>query len=128
MSKFLPWLMLMLLANCSNYKNDFECKIGQGVNCISVSKINNMVDSGTFNQLSNPLANNKIKKQTIKIANKVPFPLVLPKDLHNSMVQRTADLTLRIWVAPYVSDKDGYIEAQYVHEVLEKSTWVEQME
>ena len=127
MQKLLITIMVTLLAACSSYNSGFECKAGKGINCTSVSKINNMVDSGNFNEgEKNPASKNKIKKETIKVANKIPFPLVLPNDLHHVEVQRIPETTLRIWVAPYVSAKDGYIEAQYVHEVLEKSSWVEQ--
>lgn len=127
MQKLLITIMVTLLTACSSYNSGFECKAGKGINCTSVSKINNMVDSGNFNEgEKNPASKNKIKKETIKVANKIPFPLVLPNDLHHVEVQRIPETTLRIWVAPYVSSQDGYIEAQYVHEVLEKSSWVEQ--
>lgn len=128
MQKLLIIIVIALLSGCSNYNDAFECKVGKGVNCISVSKINSMVDSGTFNETNSNLAvNKKIKKETIKVANKVPFPMVLPQDFHNSIVQRIPETTLRIWVAPYISAQDGYIEAQYVHEVLEKGAWMEQI-
>lgn len=126
MLKKLSCLIVILVSSCSSYNSGFECKADKGINCTSVSKINNMVDSGTFNQSTDNVSKNKIKKETIRVANKIPFPLVLPNDLHHVAVQRIPETTLRIWVAPYVSSKDGYIEAQYVHEVLEKSSWVEQ--
>lgn len=125
MQQLLTLVAIILLIGCSNYNNAFDCKAGEGVNCTSVSKINTMVDIGAFNGAEPPAANKKIKKETIKIANKIPFPMILPSDFHNSIVQRMPETTLRIWVAPYVSAQDGYIEAQYVHEVLEKSAWVE---
>lgn len=128
MQKLLIIIVIALLSGCSNYNDAFECKVGKGVNCTSVSKINSMVDSGTFNEANSNLAvNKKVKKETIKVANKVPFPMILPQDFHNSIVQRIPETTLRIWVAPYISGQDGYIEAQYVHEVLEKSAWMEQI-
>lgn len=117
-------IVIALLSGCSSYNNTFECKVGKGINCTAVSKINRMVDSGAFN--NNLENNNKVKKETIKVANKMPFPIVLPGDFHHSIVQRMPETTLRIWVAPYVSAQDGYIEAQYVHEVVEKGAWVEQ--
>lgn len=129
MQKLLTLITITLLAGCSSYNNAFECKVGKGVNCTSVSKINKMVDRGAFNGAEVPASsasNKQIKKEIIKVANKTPFPIVLPNNFHNSIVQRMPETTLRIWVAPYVSAQDGYIEAQYVHEVLEKSAWVEQ--
>jgi type IV conjugative transfer system lipoprotein TraV len=103
-------VIIALLSGCSSYNNAFECKLGKGVNCTSVSKINSMVDSGAFNDSEKHASNNKIKKETIKVANKTPFPMVLPSDFHNSIVQRMPETTLRIWVAPYVSAQDGYID------------------
>ncbi len=125
MQKLLITIVIILLSGCSSYNNAFECKVGKGVNCTSVSKINNMVDSGIFSEAEENSAKKQIKKETIKIA-KIPFPLVLPNDWNHSIVQRIPETTLRIWVAPYVSSQDGYIEAQYVHKVLEKGAWVEQ--
>ena len=133
MLKILPCLILMLLSSCSNYNSAFECKLGTGVNCVSVSKINHMVDDGSLNKIEANSSvfvpgNYKVKKEIIKVAQQIPFPLVLPNNLHNSNVARIPETTLRIWVAPYVSAKDGYIEAQYVHEILEKGAWMEQRE
>lgn len=126
MQRLLIMLVIALLSGCSSYNNAFECKLGKGVNCTSVSKINSMVDSGAFNGSETHASNKKTKKETIKVANKTPFPMVLPSNFHNSIVQRMPETTLRIWVAPYVSAQDVYIEAQYVHEVLEKGAWMEQ--
>jgi hypothetical protein len=83
-----------------------------------------MVDSGTFNDAGNLLAT-KVKKETIKVANKMPFPMIIANNLHHTIVQRIPETTLRIWVAPYVSMQDGYIEAQYVHEILQPGAWRE---
>lgn len=115
---------VILLAGCSNYDNLFQCKLGKGVNCTSVSNINRMVDSDTFNDAGNLLAT-KVKKETIKVANKTPFPMIIANNLHHTIVHRIPETTLRIWVAPYVSMQDGYIEAQYVHEILEPGAWRE---
>ena len=125
MLKILPYLLFMLLPSCSNYNSAFECKLGKGVNCTSVSQINNMVDLGSLNAVEDQSSKFKVKKEIIKVAQKTQFPLVLPNNLHNSSVIRIPETTLRIWVAPYVSAQDGYIEAQYVHKVLEKSAWME---
>ena len=125
MLKILPCLIIICLSGCSSYNNAFECKVGKGVNCTSVSHINQMLDSGTLNEFQDNTKLIKVKRQIIKVSDKTPFPMILPTDLHNSVVERIPETTLRIWVAPYVSAKDGYIEAQYVHEVLEKGSWVE---
>ena len=126
MQKILVILILTLLSSCSSYNNAFECKVGKGINCTSVSKINTMVDLGTLDGSLENTSPQNVKKETIRLANNIPFPYVLPHNLHNSMVERIPETTLKIWVAPYVSATDGYIEAQYVHEVLAKGAWVDQ--
>ena len=124
MHKLLITLMFISLTGCASYNNSFECKPGQGVSCTSVSKINAMVDRGELNDTAS--SGKKIKKQTIRVKNKTPFPTILPNNFHDSVVERAPETTLRIWLAPYVSASDGYIEAQYIHEVLEPGAWVEQ--
>ena len=71
--------MVTLLAACSSYNSGFECKAGKGINCTSVSKINNMVDSGNFNEgEKNPASKNKIKKEmeANKLFGNNPFSFV----------------------------------------------------
>lgn len=124
--KKLLLVMLAILSGCSNYSGSFACKPSKGVSCTSVSKINSMVDRGAFNQSSLDGHNKKLKKETINVKNKTPFPMVLPHNIHHSIVQRVPETTLRIWVAPYVNDSEGYIDATYLHEVLESGAWLEQ--
>jgi type IV conjugative transfer system lipoprotein TraV len=124
--KLLIIVTLAILAGCSSYGGSFACKPSKGVGCTSVSKINSMVDRGVFKQGSLNEQHKKLNKETINVKNKTPFPMVLPHNIHNSIVQRGPETTLRIWVAPYVNDSDGYVDATYVHEVLEPGSWLEQ--
>ncbi len=126
MQKLLIIVTFTLLSGCSSYSGSFACKPGKGIDCTSVSKINSMVDRGAFNEGSLIEQHKKLKKETINVKNKIPFPMVLPNNIHNSIIQMAPETTLRIWVAPYVNDSDGYIDATYVHEVLEPGSWVEQ--
>jgi hypothetical protein len=124
MHKFIPIILLFNLIGCASYNSSFECKPCKGIACTSVSRINSRVDRG--NLAANKTK--KVKKETIKIPNKIPFPITSTNNLPQMKVARIPETTMRIWIAPFVSEHDGYIEAQYVHEVVEKSSWCDERE
>lgn len=42
--KRLSLLTLFALTGCSHYSSDFDCPRGEGVECASISKVNQMID------------------------------------------------------------------------------------
>lgn len=40
----------LLLTGCSSYNNDFDCPIGSGLKCASLSEVNERIDDGTWPQ------------------------------------------------------------------------------
>lgn len=132
-------ILTSILSGCSGYKSAFDCKPERGMGCMPTTEINNLVDRGQLPEptsSSNNFNNNKNHKKTcqnnckpkreiIRIKNKVPFPQVIPNDLHNSEVYRKPEGLLRIWIAPYVNQDGTYNEAQYIHEVIEPGKWLD---
>ena len=53
-------LIVLSLNSCAIYNTDFECKLGMGQKCTSVSKINKMVDLGLITN------DEKVPKEEIK--------------------------------------------------------------
>ncbi len=126
MIKFLSILIVTFsLVGCASYNSSFECKANSGVGCKSVSTVYGMVDKGELPVKPNTIAEQKVKKQTIKAKNKLPFPQVIPDNLHAFEVFRKPESVLRIWLAPFVSKDGAYQEAQYIHEVVDPSSWLE---
>ncbi len=46
MSKLIYILPLMSLVGCSTYKEQFDCPVGTGMGCASLSKVNKAMDKG----------------------------------------------------------------------------------
>lgn len=118
-------MVLFGLGGCANYHPSFECKPWKGIACSSVSQVNAMVDNGSWKHKVSDKNNKEVKKETIRVKNQVPFPIVVPNNLDESAVFRVPEETLRIWVAPYVSEDDGYMDSQYIHQVVEPGEWLE---
>ena len=119
-------VMILLLTGCSSYKSSFECRANGGVGCKSVSKVYGMIDKGELPANVEISQNKKVKKQVIKAKNKLPFPQIIPANLHAVDVLRKPESVLRIWLAPYVSKDGAYQEAQYIYEVVDPGVWIEE--
>jgi len=42
-------LLPILLAGCGSYSGSFDCPIGEGLKCASLSEVNNKIDRGDVN-------------------------------------------------------------------------------
>ncbi len=120
MKAILILLACFSLTACGTYHSGFDCKAEPGVGCKSISEINGMINKGSFTNKKNKRSEVEVVKQ-----NTLPFPQVIPNDLHNSEVYRQPELVMRIWLAPYIDKTGAYQEAQYTHEVIETGKWLE---
>ncbi len=87
-------LSLMLLGGCSTYQEHFDCDVGKGVGCKSLSYVNRLVDRGDL-----------------------PYPEDLPP-LTTADVDRdqsTIPLGYKMWVAGYRDNKGYYHSPSYIH-------------
>lgn len=44
----LSFLFAFALTGCGSYSNQFDCPIGQGLKCASLSEVNQKIDDGTL--------------------------------------------------------------------------------
>ena len=133
-------LPIIIISGCSVYGGDFECKMGKGVNCKSVSTLNTMIDNNTLSSDHNK-KNSKHKKVQPKIINKPqpakgffaslfgkkqPLPSITNVARVTNMgdtVYRTREATMRIWVRPYQDKGGDYLESRYFYTVVAPATW-----
>lgn len=110
---------LIFINGCAPYSNQFSCPAGRGINCKSVSYVNEQVDNGNLLRVS--------KKEDVK---KIPTTLTRTPAISNissadssAALIRSPEKTLRIWLNGFMDGADCYREEQYVHKVIEKSRW-----
>lgn len=46
--KLIPLSLLMMLSGCAVYNESFDCPVGKGEACSSLSQVNNKMDKGTL--------------------------------------------------------------------------------
>lgn len=94
MQKIMFLLPFITLAGCSQYSETFDCGVGQGVGCKSLSYVNNRVEQGHL-------------------------PLEEEEEASNAQEKKDVLLDLkprgqRVWIAEY-TDEDGTVhEPSYV--------------
>jgi len=110
---------LWFMTGCAPYKNQFSCPAGSGIQCKSVSYVNEQVDHGSLNGVS--------KKQYSRtpVTLQKPVALVVHNNKLNSgsPLVRVPEKTLRIWLNGFMDGADCYREEQYINKVVEKSHW-----
>lgn len=118
--KLLGIFSFLILSGCGSYHSGFDCKAAPGMGCKSISEINSMLNRGNLlQQKADPAKIEVVQRNTL------PFPQVIPNNLHSLAVYRQPETIIRIWLAPYIDSHDTYQEAQYIHEVIENGKWHE---
>jgi hypothetical protein len=107
------------MTGCAPYKNQFSCPAGSGIQCKSVSYVNEQVDHGNFNG-----APKKQHGRTAATLRKSQVLVVHNNELNSgSPLVRVPEKTLRIWLNGFMDGADCYREEQYINKVIEKSRW-----
>jgi hypothetical protein len=44
--RYLTMISLIFLSACASYEESFDCEVGRGVGCLSLSSVNALVDQG----------------------------------------------------------------------------------
>ena len=108
---------LLILTGCSTSKEAFDCKIGKGVGCRSITEVNEMVNE-------RKLDTTFLKEKSS--ANKVSSAVVMSNNATcaDSMdVQRVTEEHLRLWIAPFQDKQGNFHEGSIVHTVLKPGFW-----
>ena len=109
--------LIVIINGCAPYSNQFTCPAGRGINCKSVSYVNEQVDNGN---LLKP--EKKESKQPITLKKSSPTPSGSSIKSGSPLI-RVPEKTLRIWLNGFMDGPDCYREEQYINKVIEKSRW-----
>jgi len=119
--KYLTLFCTLHLAGCmSVYDEDFDCGVGKGVGCRSISQVNEMVNRGQV-----PLKEVEEKEEESNDIAIEDLPGLEALSAQNGIkVKRIPEKTLRIWVAPHEAQDGSFVEETYVNLVIEPGRWI----
>ena len=127
--KHLTILCTLHLAACMGvYDEDFDCGVGKGVGCRSISQVNEMVNRG---QVPLPTAEDEEKEdrdesstEDVELSTE-NLPVLAPLASEQGFkVKRIPEKTVRLWVAPHEAQDGSFVEETYVNLVIESGRWV----
>lgn len=104
-----------LLIGCAGIESDFSCKATATGSCQTMTDANKLSQQKTSNvKLINSQKENKkdIKKD-----------LTLIDIIGESIPDRTTEKVYKIWIAPYVDDKDNFHREQSIFFTSEPTRW-----
>ena len=113
-----------LLSGCSTTSETFDCKVGKGVGCKSISEVNKMVDEGSLGSETERNAHTPLSAPVITAVSLSPgsqgSDIALSDDL---VVHRIREEHLRVWIAPFQDRQGNLHEGTVVHTVLKPGFW-----
>jgi hypothetical protein len=110
---------LVALTGCSSYSETFDCPAGQGVGCKSLSRVNQMVETGElpYKDLEDSGFKDVIKPRIVKTEQVAP--LHLDANIMGAPVMyASAPKTSRIWLAGHKDASGNYHGPHFVEPVL----------
>ena len=99
MNNHIKLLSLSLLTGCASYPETFECGVGPGVGCQSLSAVNTMIEQG---QLPSSPAPSTLHKKIVSKGHTV----LLPKE--------PVVTGRRVWMAAHEDEEGYYHEDTYI--------------
>lgn len=120
---FILFTLAVLLVGCSSSSETFECEPGKGVGCRSISTVNKMIDQGHF--ASSPLLAATLPEPDLTRMTQAQ-PLTFLEEIvlsDQSLVQRSPEQHIRVWVAPYQDEAGNLHEASFIHSVIQSGFW-----
>jgi hypothetical protein len=100
---YMLWVIIML-TGCSNYKQNFDCKAGNGLGCTPARKSYKIIQSGNL-------------KENIQRAHNLKYK---PKETQSPMDYKLKSKRLKVWVPPQ-KEQSGYInEDRYVDIIVKQ--------
>jgi hypothetical protein len=115
-------LLSGMLGSCSIYKSDFDCPVGHGVGCKSISEIESMIlesKKGPDLFLGMESVEESSNCGTCKSSTKskksksVPNSLFVTED--NKWVVKDPQKIRRVWISPHSLDSGAHVEGHYVY-------------
>ena len=110
---------LIALSGCSSYSETFDCPAGQGVGCKSLSRVNQMVETGDlpYKDPDDSGSSDVIKPRIVKTDQAAPLHLDA-NIMDVPVMYASSPKTTRIWFAGHKDETGNYHGAHFVEPAL----------
>lgn len=111
--KIFCFILTFLLIGCTGLESDFSCKATTNGSCMTMSEANNLGKQKTSNVklISSQDVKTSEKNQSMSSASVMGVP------------DRTTEKVYKIWIAPYVDDKDNFHREQNIFFTTGPTQW-----
>lgn len=119
--------MLLSLVGCASYQDNFDCKVGQGFPCHSLSAVKKKMSNNEIDLEGTPAAGS-MKQTEVSVINS-PDLFFHDSSTHQSVesnemiIHRVAEKPIRVWFAPFQDEEGNLHESAVVHTVLSSGSW-----
>ncbi len=100
-------LLIVFVVGCANNTHKFDCKVGTGVGCKSITEVNTMVNKG--------FGAEKALGDTI-----APVKIVASE---KNAITRIKEEYLRVWLAPFQDSQGNLHSSSTIYTVLTPGAW-----
>ena len=119
----------LFLTGCLGvYDDDFDCGVGKGVGCRSISQVNEMVNRGQVPLPETPAEETASTDESSDLDPHLKIDHLPPLEFLSAQsgmkVKRIPEKTLRLWIAPHEVEDGSFVEETYVNLVLSPGRWV----
>lgn len=111
-----------LLGGCSTASKNLDCPLGKGMQCSSISKVNQAINEGRLEEVN---ASKPAKADLPKLSFHAAGQDNAPKKSQKKVI-RIPEKTLRIWLSGFTDEHGDYVEETYAHIVSEAGRWHEE--
>lgn len=105
-------ILSIQVSGCAAYSTEFECGIGKGMGCKSISEVNELVNNGAISDI-------KIEKLGVATT----FNFNPNGNIQTSKIVRAPERTVRVWMNGFTDAKGDYIGETYVYTVIAPGHW-----
>lgn len=113
----------LLLAGCESMNSKFDCPMGSGVMCRSISDVNAMVDGGKISTAYSKNNNNSYMPSKNSQTVTPPTSAAINHGVYGEPAKQS-DSVLRVWVAPYQDQDGNYNQQSLVYATVKKGQWM----
>ena len=127
--------MASILSGCTAYNESFDCPVGKGLGCHSITEVKKKLNQGTIDMPEttteaaarlgrgvplHPSVVSTVNNQGTDSEGDNSFSFI---DSNGVRVERTREKPLRVWIAPYQDQEGNFHEASVVHTIVRGGYW-----
>lgn len=126
---------LNLLVGCTAYDENFDCPVGKGLGCQSVTEVKKKLNQGSIDMPETtteaaarlgrdlPIMAPVVLTDSASLANQHRGDPVVFIDSNGMMIERAREKPLRVWIAPHQDQSGNFHESSVVHTVITPGYW-----